>query len=431
MGQIMGKAKNKQGEGKPKHKPKPATKPHHHKSVSAHKPSKAVNSVPVTALGLAATGGIELRAAVANATTPWAGFSADVPPPLRCEAGARTLLPARLPNEVETESPAAFCARRAAQNLKLGRGDLADKLAVAEGKLLKHTQPHVQSNTWSNNLGNAFYCVADLIALYTACGIAPTRAARGVLNGSFASWARTLRNDPERRRSPACAAAVLCRDFGGGSKGACWDAYAYAPVLPDLSQAFHKRIHHMIGPKARARPCGLPVPPPPSPMPPPMPPAGQAGNALSALSGAAADAAAASASPHVRARVGTGIVYMRCGDYLARRRGHVLLRLDWLDAFAATAFSSVARVGIVSNRKTHGLGGHNTPQVRLQHPHPNSFTQTRTVEGYPHITSTSSQLLPPHPSCLCLPHHPPTLTPLITPLLPSLTVVHLLRCAWP
>ncbi|MGB1600371.1 MAG: hypothetical protein ACPIOQ_46935, partial [Promethearchaeia archaeon] len=33
-------------------------------------------------------------------------------------------------------------------------------------------------------------------------------------------------------------------------------------------QAFHRRIPHMIGAKARAQPCGLPPPPPQLPLPP-------------------------------------------------------------------------------------------------------------------------------------------------------------------
>ena len=250
----------------------------------------------------------------------------------------------KLAREVPAEQHQSFCARKVAYLLARPPKSLAYLVSEAEAALLKHTKVETQQRTWSNNFGNAMYCHADMLAIHRLCGFAPRRAppdrprtALPDLNstGSSDAWLMRATNEPDKRFSPSCLAALLCREPTIG-RGACWGSYGYAPVLTEIDSEFKVRLPSLISASERARPCGVaPSTPTPTGMP------------------AGAPAAA----------VRVGVVYMRCGDYLNRRRGHVLLRLDWIDTFARTALdpAHIDRVVIVSNRRTHLGAAAKTP----------------------------------------------------------------------
>lgn len=190
------------------------------------------------------------------------------------------------------------------------------------------------------------FCHADLLALTRLCGFAPPAdRSRGVMNAtsSRSSWVG-LKAAPSARLSRPCMQAVLCRDVDIGHSGACWGAYGYHAVLPELVADFRQRMPAVLAPAEVARPCG--------------------GVALPAAvtRGPAAWLARVSSSIVGDRRTTDakdakhGVVYMRCGDYLGPRRGHLLLKYSWLDGVAPLAFARVSHVVIVTNRKTH-VGG--------------------------------------------------------------------------
>ena len=160
-----------------------------------------------------------------------------------------------------------------------GQADPRGEAAQA-GSSSSSTRSHTCRSSWSNNFGNAMYCMADLLSLYSLCGTAPSPP-RGVLTFCQLGtrFAPTLRCSvrmvavciPLGRRT-----AAPRRLLGRMAMQRCYWA----------ATAFLARLPLMIKVTAREQPCGLPPLPPlplllppmsPSASPHPHPPSGGVG----------------------------------------------------------------------------------------------------------------------------------------------------------
>ena len=210
--------------------------------------------------------------------------------------------PLAILGEITPTPHRAFCARMISSQLADNVTGLHERMQAAEKQLHKWMEPKSMRKKWSQNFGNAVYCYADHYALQTLCGIQPSRPA-GMFGVAVA--AQTARESSLGAYSSACLAALFCRRQSdlekSNDKGSCWGAYGYGDALPGLRSQFHALFPSQLPAPAVARPCG------------------------------------------VRRDEPFGVVYMRCGDYLLPRKGHILLRLDWLDGFAKQAFAGVSR----------------------------------------------------------------------------------------